>query len=51
MDRPRIYVDFNELLEPDLVLLSKTDVRADSSGAEVALVEGLRVYVYEDDTA
>jgi len=50
MDRPRIYVDFNELLEPDLVLLSKTDVRAELVWGGGCLVEGLRVYVYEDDT-
>lgn len=49
MDRPRLYVDFNEMLEPDLVLLSQTDTKVDSSGATIALSEGLRVHVYMDD--
>lgn len=49
MDRPRLYVDFNEMVESDLVLLSQTDNKADSSGSTVHLFEGLRVYVYMDD--
>ncbi|MEW6762699.1 MAG: hypothetical protein AB1437_17905 [Pseudomonadota bacterium] len=47
MDKARIRVDFNELVGPDLVLLSKTDVVLDSSGAEVLLVEGMPVSIYE----
>ena len=47
MDRPRIRVDFNELVEPNLVLLSKTDVVLDSDGNEVFLVDGVKVFVYE----
>lgn len=50
MDRPRLYVDFNEMLEPDLVLLAKTDTKIDSSGAVIELHEGKLVYVYTDDT-
>jgi hypothetical protein len=49
MKRPRIYVDFNEMLDRDLVLLSKTDVKNDSAGQPVTLVEGLRVYIYMED--
>src|SRR4051812_42759848 len=49
MDRSRIYVDFNEMLEADLVLLSKEDTRTDSSGNLVELREVLRIYVYMDD--
>jgi hypothetical protein len=49
MDRARIYADFNEMIERDLVLLSKTDDKQDSSGALVTLREGMRVYVYSDD--
>lgn len=49
MKQSRISVDFNELLEPDLVLLSKTDTRADSAGAIVVLHEGLSVHIYEED--
>lgn len=49
MDRPRLYVDFNEMLERDLVLLSKADTNVDSAGVTIVLREGLRVYVYQDD--
>jgi hypothetical protein len=49
MDRARLYVDFNEMVEPDLVLLSKTDEQVDSSGRPVRLYEGLSVHVYMDD--
>ncbi|MBB6563436.1 hypothetical protein HNP48_006156 [Acidovorax soli] len=49
MTENRISVDFNEMLAPDLVLLSKTDFREDSSGKTVHLSEGLLVYIYEAD--
>jgi hypothetical protein len=49
MKQPRIAVDFNEMIESDLVLLSRTDTRTDSSGAAIALSEGLAVHLYEDD--
>jgi len=49
LDRPRLYVDFNEILEPGLYLLSKDDVKTDSSGALVHLREGDHVWVYSDD--
>ncbi|MBX2797030.1 MAG: hypothetical protein KTR31_05165 [Myxococcales bacterium] len=50
MDRPRLYVDFNEMVEENLVLLSKEDEKIDSSGRTVTLREGLVVHVYMDDT-
>lgn len=49
MDRPRIYVDFNEMLEPNLVLLSQTDTKPDSAGVPIPLHEGKVVHVYMDD--
>lgn len=49
MKQPRIPVDFNEMLEPDLVLLSQTDFRTDSAGTTVHLREGLLVHLYESD--
>jgi hypothetical protein len=49
MDRPRILVDFNEVLERDLALLSREDTRIDSSGASVMLLSGKRVYLYMED--
>ncbi len=47
MDRPRIKVDFNERMQHDLVLISKTDERTDSDGNLVKLYSGAYVYLYE----
>ncbi len=47
MDKPRIRVDFNELLEEDLVLLSKTDEKEDSEGNVIRISEGAHVSIYE----
>jgi hypothetical protein len=47
MDHPRIRVDFNELVEPDLVLLSQKDIAVDSEGNEILLADGVKVSVYE----
>lgn len=48
-DRSRIYVDFNEMLDSNLVLLSQGDTKPDSSGTEVRLSEGQPVHIYSDD--
>jgi hypothetical protein len=49
MTKPMLYVDFNEMLEPNLVLLSATDTTIASDGVVVTLSEGLEVIVYMDD--
>lgn len=49
MNRPRIYVDFNEMVNAREVLLSKEDSKSDSDGNPVHFSEGLRVFVYMDD--
>lgn len=49
MKDARIHVDFNEMLEDDLVLLSKTDFKKDSKGKTIELKEGLPVKIYADD--
>lgn len=49
MTEPRIYVDFNEMLDTDLVLLSKSDLKLDSQGNEVRFKEGDVIKVYMDD--
>ncbi|NOQ25294.1 MAG: hypothetical protein GQ564_08020 [Bacteroidales bacterium] len=49
MKEARIYVDFNEMIEDNLVLLSKTDFTKDSKGNTIKLKEGLKVKVYSDD--
>ena len=50
MREPRLHVDFNEMLEPNLVLLSKEDTKVDSQGNVVILREGLPVQIYDDDS-
>jgi hypothetical protein len=47
MDKARIRVDFNELVQPNVVLLSQADLVVDSRGTEVPLTEGLPVSIYE----
>jgi hypothetical protein len=47
LDRARIRVDFNELVKPDVVLLSQSDLVVDSAGLEISLAEGLPIFVYE----
>jgi hypothetical protein len=46
---PRFRIDFNEMVEPDLVLLSQADVRLDVNGLPVRLVKGMQIEVIEDD--
>ena len=49
MKQARIYVDFNEIIEEDLVVLSETDTKEDSKGNKIELKEGLKVKLYSDD--
>lgn len=49
MTKPVFRVDFNEMLEPDLVLLAKDDARLDLDGNEVLLAEGMAVAIFEED--
>jgi ABC-type Fe3+-hydroxamate transport system substrate-binding protein len=44
---PRIRVDFNELVGPDLVLLAKSDVVKSEDGSELLLQPGLPVIAFE----
>jgi hypothetical protein len=44
-----LYVDFNEMLEPDLVLLSKEDNKIDVDQKLVLLKEGMKLTVIMDD--
>jgi len=39
MDIARVPVDFNEMLEPDLVLLSQTDTKVDSAGKKINIYD------------
>lgn len=49
LDKPRIPVDFNELIENDLILLSRDDIKTDSAGNEISFYEGMLVGIYSDD--
>lgn len=46
---PRIYVDFNEMIDKDLVLLSKYDDKRDSADNLIHLFPGKEVHIYMDD--
>lgn len=50
MQKPMLHVDFNEMLESNLVLLSPADEKADVHGKSVLLREGLEVMVWMEDT-
>jgi hypothetical protein len=47
--RARIYVDFNEMIDFNLVLLSQKDTKLNSEGVEIELSEGLKIDIYMDD--
>lgn len=49
MDKPKIRVDFNEIVEENLILLSAVDTKCDSEGNVVELSEGLKVSIYDVD--
>ena len=49
MSPPNFRVDFNELISPNVVLLSRSDEREDTDGNRVTLVEGLRIGVWAED--
>jgi hypothetical protein len=49
MDKPRIYVDFNEMVTENIVLLSKDDTKTDSDGNIITFFEGMPINIYMDD--
>ncbi|MDE7423153.1 MAG: hypothetical protein K2N51_05615 [Lachnospiraceae bacterium] len=49
MDKARIYVDFNEMVDNNTVLLSKDDTKIDSKGNQINFYEGMPVSIYMDD--
>jgi hypothetical protein len=48
-ERPLFKVDFNELMDFDVILLSRDDIRKDVRGNDVQLVEGLPIAIFSDD--
>jgi hypothetical protein len=49
MSKPELYVEFNEMLAPDLVLLSAEDSKAAATGEQISLHAGLHVEIFMDD--
>jgi hypothetical protein len=49
MDKPRIVVDFNEMVTNKIVLMSKDDSKIDSEGNIIKFHEGMAVSIYSDD--
>lgn len=51
MDKPRVYIDFNEMVTDDIVLLSKEDTKVDSEGNIVVFYDKMPVLLYSDDAS
>lgn len=49
MTKPKIDVDFNELIDDNQILLSQTDFRRDIEGNDIFLNEGLEIDIFEID--
>jgi hypothetical protein len=49
MKKPTLKVDFNNMLEPDLVLLPQIDEVIEIDGIALTLHEGMEVAIYDDD--
>lgn len=49
MNKPRIYVDFNEMVTENIVLLSKEDSKINSKGDVISFYEGMPVSIYSDN--
>ena len=49
MKQVRLPVDFNEMVDDNIVMLSKTDTKTDFQGNSVTLYEGMPVSIYEED--
>lgn len=49
MKTPKIQIDFNEMIEYDLILLSKTDFKKDANGNMIQLKEGMKICIYMED--
>jgi len=49
MSVPKLQIDFNAMIDCDLVLLSKTDFKKDAEGNLIKLKEGMKICVYMED--
>lgn len=48
-DKPFLHVDYNEIIDENVVMLSQTDTKNDYFGHPVQLYEGLEVIGYQKD--
>ena len=48
-DRVYLYVDFNEMVDTDCYLLSKTDIKTDRYGNQIRIVENMPIVGFMDD--
>ena len=51
LDKPRIYVDLNEMVTEDTVLLSKEDTKMDSEGNIITFYDKMPILIYSDDVS
>ena len=49
LDKPRIWVDFNESCADDLYFLSQVDIIRDSDGNEIELTENMEISIFDFD--
>ena len=49
LDKPRIWVDFNESYADDLYFLSQVDIIRDSNGNEIELTENMEISIFDFD--
>lgn len=49
LDKPRIWVDFNETCVDDLYFLSQVDIIRDSNGNEIELTENMEISIFDFD--
>lgn len=47
--KAKISVDFNELVDFDLILLSQSDLRKDIDGNDIILTDGQEIEIYDID--
>ena len=50
LDKPRIWVDFNETCADDLYFLSQVDIIRDSNGNEIELTENMEISIFDFDS-
>ena len=49
LDKPRIWVDFNESCTDDLYFLSQVNIIRDSDGNEIELTENIEISIFDFD--